>query len=253
LENSLLNVTLITCYIGRTKYIRRIIASFLAQTYKGHITLLLYNNGPSINSLASIHLPENRAIVLINNHLDKETGVEYTNTGAIFRDALTYVSNTTELINFYDSDDLFLPNHVEEGVNGYLEGGLAVAYKPKYSYHIYLDRFSREENNMEPSIFVKKSYVELMGFAPVSASYHQQWLTPLMRSQNIYIKEDGVSTFLYDWTRGHNTYKISGAGDDSEANFQAHRRWESRELDSAILYPITQEELNKEYEKVKHP
>lgn len=248
-----MDVTLVTCYIGRTKYIRRIIASFMAQTYKGHITLLLYNNGPSINSIASIHLPENRAIVLINNHLDRETGVEYTNTGAIFRDAMSYV--TSDVVNFYDSDDLFLPNHVEEGVKGWQEAKTksCLAYKPKYSYHIYLDRFSREENNMEPSIFVDVNYIKTTGFAPVSSSYHQQWLTPLIHSKKVYIKEDGVSTFLYDWTRGHNTYKISGAGDDSEANFQAHRRWESRELDSTILYPITQEELNKEYEKVKHP
>ena len=106
---------------------------------------------------------------------------------------------------------------------------------------------------MEPSIFVDVNYVKTTGFAPVSSSYHQQWLTPLIHSKKVYIKEDGVSTFLYDWTRGHNTYKISGAGNDSEANFQAHRRWESRELDSTSLYPITQEELNKEYEKVKHP
>ncbi len=250
-----MNVCLITCYIGRSKFIKRILASFLAQDYTGHITLLLYNNGYSLHSLGITSLPYNRHIILINNHLDKETGQGYTNTGAIFRDALSYVPEDCDIINFFDSDDLFLPEHVSNGVAGLVEGALdydCFAYKPKFSYHIYIDEFSKEENNMEPSIFVFKHWLEKMGFSPVSSSYHQGWLTPLVRAGKIFIKEDGKPTFLYDWSRGHNTYKISGSGDDGVLNFMNHRRWESQFLEESILTPISQEQLHQEYEKIKH-
>jgi len=244
-----MEVGLITCYIGRSRYIKRILASFLAQDYEGHITLLLYHNGCATHELGKFDIPNNRKIILINNCKDLTTNNSYTSTGAIFRDALSLLPKV-DVVNFFDSDDLFLPNHVSEGVKGYLEGG-KLAYKPKYSYHTYLDSFSLEENNMEPSVFVSYDHLKFMGFAEVSASYHQKWLTPLQTSKTIYDKEDGIPTFLYDWTRGHNTYKISGAGDDSEINFQNHRNWESSIIEETILTPISGEELNKEYEKIR--
>ena len=244
-------VSLITCYIGRSNYIKRILACFLAQDYEGPIELILYHNGYGIHQLSKdIILPPNKTIKLINNHLDSETGKEYTNTGAIFRDALKQTSG--EIINFFDSDDLFLPNHVSEGAKG-LEKALKIgcwAYKPKKSYHVYLDKFTLEANNMEPSIFVAKHYLELMGFAKVSSSYHQQWLSPLQHSTRIYEDEIGTPTFLYDWHRGHNTFKISGSGDDSEKNFRSHRIFESSLSEEHILTPLTREELNKEYEGI---
>ena len=243
-------VTLITCYIGRSKYIKRILASFLAQDYEGPIELILYHNGYGFHQLGAIELPSSRTIRLINNYIDKETGKEYTNTGAIFRDALTHA--TGSIINFFDSDDLFLPNHVSEGVIGYyiaLRLG-RVAYKPKYSYHVYGDKFSLEENNMEPSTFVGLDYLQIQGFDAVSSSYHQKWLTPLQNNKMILEDHEGIPTFLYDWHKGHNTFKISGAGDDSERNFKNHRRYESAFVEEHILIPLPQEELNRQYEAI---
>lgn len=250
MENTLLDVSLLTCYIGRSNYIKRIIACFLAQEYEGNITLVLYNNGYSLHQLSTLELPYNRHIQLINNHIDYETFKEYTNTGAIFRDAVSYIS--TDVLSFFDSDDLFLPNHVSEGVKGYLEAKAnnQLAYKPKYSHHIYIDKYELSNNNMEPSIFVNTEYIKNTGFAPVSSSYHQQWLTPLQQNKLILEKEKGISTFLYDWSRGHNTFKISGAGDDSEVNFKNHRNWESKAIEEHILSPISREQLNRQYEKI---
>lgn len=243
-------VTLITCYIGRSKYIKRILASFLAQDYEGPIELILYHNGYGFHQLGAIELPLNRTIKLINNYIDKETGKEYTNTGAIFRDALSYA--TGSIINFFDSDDLFLPNHVTQGVAGLnlANSQSKLAYKPQFSYHVYGNEWSLEENNLEPSIFVYKDYLQLMGFAPVSSSYHQQWLSPLQAKGLILEYPLGQPTFVYDWHKGHNTFKISGAGDDSEKNFKNHRRYESAFVEEHILIPLPQEELNRQYEAI---
>lgn len=242
-------VTLITCYIGRGYFIKRIVASFLEQEYEGHSTLLLYHNGYGLHQLEKTPLPANRQINLVNNHIDRETGKEYTNTGAIFRDALEYVSDDTDIISFFDSDDLFLPNHVSEGVNGYKKAREQdkFAYKPKFSHHIYQKDYMLIENNMEPSIFVMPEYVQEFGFAPVSSSYHQQWLTPLQQNNAILVDPEGPATFLYDWSEGHNTFKISGANDDSEKNFKNHRNWESRFLENSIISPLTKEQLYAEY------
>lgn len=244
-------VTLITCYIGRSKYIKRILASFLAQDYEGHIELILYHNGYGHHQLSKdILLPPNRTIKMINNHLDYKTNKEYTNTGAIFRDALIHA--TGEIINFFDSDDLFLPNHTSEGVLGYKRARALnkEAYKPKYSYHVYLDKWSLEENNMEPSIFVRQAYLAITGFGPVSSSYHQQWLSPLQNNQIILVEPKGTPTFLYDWHKGHNTFKISGAGDDSEKNFKNHRIHESSFIEEHTLSPLSKDELNRQYEEI---
>lgn len=248
MENTL-KVTLVTCYIGRVPLVNRIIASFLAQTYEGHITLLLYNNGPAAHTLSIPNLPSNRGITLINNCIDLETGQNYTNTGDIFRDAITYADG--DLISFFDSDDLFFPNHVEKGVKGFLKGGV-LAYKPKVSYHIYLDKYSKESNNLEPSIFVEAKYVKFIGFNKTSASYHQKWLDKLLEKKKIFIDPEGIPTFVYDWSKNQGSYKISGSGGDGIENFNRHREWEIQKETLDILTPITFDELNKQYEAVRN-
>jgi len=219
-----MNICLITCFFGRHYCVERILKCFLNQDYEGEITLLLYNNCKISQQLDNIKLPKNRHITLINNHLDLQTGEEYTNVGDIFRDALTFVPKECNVINHFDSDDIFLPNHVSEGVKGI-------------------------KNTFEPSIFVDKNYIIQEGFFPVQASYHQKWLNKLNKEKLIYTPKDGVSTFLYCWQKGHGNHKISGAG-DGEENFKSHRNQETENGDG-VLSPAKQEGIQKYYNLVK--
>ena len=80
-----MNITLICAFHGRHYCTERVIRCFLNQDYKeGKLELLLYNNASVFQQLDKIELPENKSIVLINNHLDLKTGKEYTNTGDVF-------------------------------------------------------------------------------------------------------------------------------------------------------------------------
>lgn len=249
-----MKVCWVTCFAGRHDKVERVIKCFIDQVYNEDMYLLLYNNSKLPQVLDFIQMPENKHIILINNYLDKETGKEYTNTGAIFRDALTFVPTDTEVVTFADSDDIFLPNHTQEGMNGYKRGILLnpqfKAYKPFYSYYLHdNNQADKAHNNMEPSIFVNFEYVKSVGFNYVPASYHQKWLTPLQRNYEIYQPLDGVPTFLYCWESGHNTHKISGLGDHAD-NFANHRKFEVDDGDS-VLSPALDYEVEKYYTLIK--
>lgn len=245
-------ITLVCCFFGRHDKVERVIRCYLNQDYTQDSTLLLYNNSSVPQVLDDIPTAPNQHIILINNHLDLQTGKEYTSVGDIFRDAITFVPDKTTYINFFDSDDIFLPNHISEGLNGVFLGQFSNfrAYKPYRSY--YLDgnnKLTLEHNNMEPSVFVDLQYVREKGFFPLSASYHQAWLTPLQRDKQIFQPENGVPTFIYDWGKNHNTHKISGLGDAPE-NFAAHRRYEVDSGDG-VLTPAHKEEVEFYYNLVK--
>ncbi len=247
-----MTVCFITCFYGRAEKVERIIRYYLDQTSLEPSYLLLYNNGPNEQKLDDFHIPGHKHILLINNHLDLETGKEYKSTGDIFRDALTFAPDDTKVVNFTDSDDTFLQNHLSEGILGmeraYSNGQLS--YKPYYSYFIYGNKVSLEHNNLEPSIFVDFEYIKKEGFDKTSASYHNPWLLKLRREDMMLQDKDGVSTFLYDWGSGHNTYKISGSGDDGETNLIAHRTYE-RDFGSGTLSPAQNYIVEKEYNRIK--
>jgi glycosyltransferase involved in cell wall biosynthesis len=252
-------LTLITCVYGRMAKLQRVVRCVLNQDAKYRYNWLIYNNASTPLILGEFEVPDNINIILVNNHIDYETGIEYTNTGAIFRDALTHCPDNTTVVNFLDSDDLFLPEHVTEGIIGWalsiVKGGTEdvdtsiVAYKPYRSYYIdgkndvYL-----EHNNMEPSIFVDFDYVKRVGFHYNAASYHQKWLSPLQANKTIW-QPERKPTFIYDWGQNHNTHKISGLGDTSQ-NFQSHRKHEK--VRNTVIVPCAPEIVEKYYNMVKN-
>lgn len=247
---------LITCFHGRHSKVERIIRCFLNQEYEETITLLLFNNC-SVNQFLdkNIQLSDNKTIKLVNNGgVNQETNTPYTNVGDIFRDALHWVPDGTTVVNFFDSDDIFLPNHAQEGVKNltrahFRSDGVFRAYKPYYSYYVYgNNKVEKAHNNMEPSIFVDFEYVKKEGFHKVAASYHQKWLDKLQKDQQIFVPKEGVSTFVYDWGEDHNTHKISGLGDHKD-NFEAHRRTEVDHGDG-VLSPAPAEEIQKYYDLI---
>jgi hypothetical protein len=252
-------LTLLCAFHGRHEKVERIIRCFINQDYTGEVELLLYNNSNVSQTLDYEQimplLSENKNIRLVNNHIDLQTKEPYTNVGDIFRDALTFVDKDTIVINFFDSDDIFLPNHAREGMLGFTEGTKnpknvgpnTKAYKPYYSYYVHGDnKIELSNNNMEPSIFLYFQYVEQLGFSKTPASYHQQWLTPIQRAGCVYEPKDGVPTFIYDWGKGHNTHKISGLGDSID-NFEAHRQYEC-DFGDGILSACSPEIVEKYYD-----
>ena len=262
-------LTAVCCFLGRHEKVERVIRCFINQTYNEEATLLLYNNSSipqrlDYKQIAPL-LSENKNIRLVNNHLDLQTKLPYTNTGDIFRDAITYIDSNTKIITWMDSDDLFLPEHLEEGMLGIqfvnqMTNGVVVksdgssfptgckAYKPYHSYFLYGDKIELSNNNMEPSIFVYAEYIKQEGFYPVASSYHQKWLDKLSKEGKLFEDKNGKPTLLYDWSAGHNTHKISGLGDTID-NFKAHREYECDHGDG-VLSCAPQSSVQKYYDLV---
>lgn len=252
-------IVLITCFHGRHEKVERIIRCFINQTYTEDVELLLFNNSSVPQKLDYEQigplLSANKNIRLINNHIDYVTNEPYTNVGDIFRDAVSHVYPGS-IISFFDSDDIFLPNHVEEGYKGYQRAMLQgcspdkkQGYKPYYSYYLFGDnQIELSHNTMEPSIFTTQDWVFKKGFKKENASYHQGWEEPLKNGGRLFIDKEGVPTFIYDWSKGHGTHKISGLGDTID-NFKAHREYECDHGDG-ILSCAPQSIVQKYYDLV---
>ncbi len=226
-------VCLLTATKNRHKCIERIVRFVLNQTSNDYVHLI-YNNS-SIPLRLSKELPEDK-FILVNNHISLRTGEPYKNLGEIYTDAITFVPEGVNVINFMDDDDIYFPDHVEEGIKGLIRGE-KLAYKPQKSYYRYLHEGGLVENTMEPSIFVDFEHVKKYGFSEETTAQHHQWLNPLVNSHQIYVDPDGKPTFLYDWSQEISTYKTSGDPSNPE-NFHNYEL-RSNDVGDGIITPVS--------------
>src|SRR5689334_20068163 len=133
-----MKVCLITATKNRHRQLERIVRFVLNQTSPNWVHLI-YNNSKEILRLNKHLSPEK--FILINSPLNFHTKKPYDNLGDIYTDAIKYVPADCDVINFMDDDDIFFPNHVEEGLKGLVKGQLT-AYKPQKSWFRYLKQLS---------------------------------------------------------------------------------------------------------------
>lgn len=262
-----MNVCAIMATCGRHTLAERSLGMFLeqidTQDTKNIYSLLIYNN-----SDVSIKLAENfmdnvkglKSVLLVNEHRDSKTGQRYTDLGAIYRDALKHIPDNTDIITHWDDDDLFLPNHLSEGVKG-LERGYNMdteeqhppvdckAYKPAKSYYRHPGGVDLMSNTLEPSIFVEAEVIKEQGYGTGTTDQHLQWVNYLVYGKHIFVDEKGPSTLIYNWgDTDIPTFKTSGnAGNPS--NFDNYRTF-SKDHGDRILTPWTREHLQPYYDLV---
>lgn len=186
--------------------------------------------------------------ILVNNPINLRTHKQYTNLGDIYTDSLQFVPEDVDIINFMDDDDIFFPNHVEEGVKGIERGGL-IAYKPQKSWYRYLNKLNLVENTLEPSIFVKKDHIIKYGFSPETTAQHLQWVKPLVDNKEIFVDPDGPPTYLCDWSQEIPTFKTSG-NPHHPNNFNNYSEW-SKDSGDGIVTPCSKSWAEHYYKYVK--
>jgi hypothetical protein len=251
-----------TC--GRHKLAERSLRFFVDQDYADEHTLLIYNNSDVPLKLdtsdmgSSIGLGEiepgyprvtfakvgNKNITLMN----KLPEIKYSNLGEIYTDALEKVPEDTDVIIHWDDDDIFLPNHITEGVNGLqkaVEEG-KTAYKPAQSYYRHPGGIQLMSNTLEPSIFVLASHIREHGYGQTTTDQHLQWVNPLVYGKKIRVDDSGTPTLIYNWgDTDIPTFKTSGnAGHPN--NFSNYRDF-SRDHGDQVLIPWKKEEVQKYY------
>jgi len=228
----MLNVCLITATKNRHKQLERVVRFVMNQTYKGKIYHLIYNNSDIPLELDK-QLDTNK-FILVNNHLSYTTGQPYTTLGEIYNDAITHVPEDTQIVSMMDDDDIYLPNHVEEGIKGILRHN-KLAYKPKKSWFRYGKTVSLQDNTLEPSIFVDFQHLKKYGFSLETTAQHLQWIQPLIDIDEIVADPEGKPTYICDWSQDIPTYKTSG-NPNNPHNFKSYSDW-SKDIGDNIITP----------------
>lgn len=230
--NNLPSVVMLSCTKGRHFHIERVLKCFLDQDYIGNCTLLIYNNSNISQELGNFNIPEYKKVILINNCIDLKTRLPYNNLGAIYRDALLYIPENTDIVNHSDDDDLYLPNHITEGVKG-MVNSKKKAYKPKFSYYLTVDGITPIENTLEPSIFIDYKHLKSTGYHETTTNQHYAWLQPLI-PDDIFVDPNGKKTFIYCWAGG--VFKTSG-DPDNKLNFERYENF-SKQHGDRIITPL---------------
>lgn len=256
-----------TC--GRHKLAERSLRFFLDQEYEDDHILLIYNNSDvplklDVGLGSTIGLGEveqgyprvtftqmgKKNVTLINKLPD----IKYSNLGEIYTHALEKVPEDTDVIVHWDDDDIFLPNHISEGVKGLDGANMGVddfyqGYKPAKSYYRHAGGIELMSNTLEPSIFVFANYIRKYGYSNTTTDQHLQWVNPLVYEGRIFVNEWGKPTLIYNWgDTDIPTFKTSGnAGHPN--NFNNYRNF-SKDHGDRVLTPWKKEDVQKYYDLV---
>lgn len=242
-----MKVCLLTCTKDRHKQLERVVRFVLNQTVDNWVHLI-FNNSSTPLTLNS-NLDPNK-FILINKHICSSTHSEYKTLGEIYNDAIEFIPEDCDVVNFMDDDDIYLPNHVEEGIKGLIKGGKK-AYKPAKSWFKYLQQpIELASNNLEPSIFVKTEHIKEYKFlSGESVAQHLAWLNPLVSQNEIFADPNGVATYICDWSQEIPTFKTSGS--TSHTNFLNYSLW-TKDKGDGIITPCSQSFAEHYYSYIKN-
>ena len=241
-----MNYTAICPTKGRSEVTKRVIRCFLDQDYEGFATLLIYNNSSVSQKLGEFEIPENRNILLVNNHLSLESGKPYEDLGTIYNDIINFVPVNTDIMSHFECDDIYLQSYITEGVNGILRNNCG-AWKSKKSYcRTEGGKISLVENMLEPSMFFRWELVKKTGYEPITgAQFHK-----LISSINDFVVEDVSNPqFVYCWDGEFNVFKTSGnICPENFKNYEKH----SQDHGNGILEPWSKERIQSYYDDVSN-
>lgn len=227
-----MHVCAIMATCGRHQLAERSLKFFMDQDYEDRHTLLIFNNSQIEQDLGPLQETENKKVILVNKYDNYKT------LGDIYNDALLYIPEDAELVVHWDDDDIFLPNHLTEGVNGYrraVQIGKS-AYKPARSWYRHSGGVELMSNTLEPSIFVSHEFLRANGYSLETTAQHLQWVNPLVYENKILVDEAGIPTLIYNWGDTNiPTFKTSG-DPNNPRNFNNYRNF-SRNHGDRILTP----------------
>jgi hypothetical protein len=204
--------------------------------------------------------PDKHLVIIQNSEHDQILDREYdnitivnksdfSNLGAIYNYSLNFVPDGSEVFCLFDDDDIYMPNHIEEGVKGLIRGNKK-AYKPQFSYFYNNGKISKISNILEATWFVRYDVITQNRFREESDRLHFNWVEWCMHTDNVYIDDDGISTFGYTW--GNNSepplHHISGTKNSEQ--FQQHRNL-SKDHGDGIITPMSIDQFEPLYNKIR--
>lgn len=231
-----MKVTAIMATCGRHYFCERSVGMFLNQTYSDK-HLIIIQNSESNQKLDK----EYDNITIINKS-------DFSNLGSIYNYALQFVPSDSEVFCLFDDDDIYMPNHIEEGVKGLIRGNKK-AYKPQFSYFELSGEISKTSNVLEPSWFVEYDIIKQCKFREETGLHHFNWIEWCQKTNNIYVDKDGASTLVYTWGNLERpVYKASGF--NPKESFELYRK-NSQDHGDGVITPMAVEQLEPLYNKIR--
>jgi hypothetical protein len=218
-------VSFVCTTFRRFTCVERIIAQYHAQTYSNK-ELIIFNTDTEYPMTLGFTDP---SIILVNCSIDYHTNQPYTNRGAICRDAVTHA--TGDLFMLADDDDIYLPWHLSQAVDGITENGKD-AWKPQKSFFATQHKLELTQNTLEASVIVSMSRIRDIGFRSDLTGYEGlSWYTRL-RDEG-HLDENNtryVPSYCFNWSDPSDVAGHKQSGDiDNPKNFDNHKE-QSRDV-----------------------
>ena len=188
-------VSFVCTTYGRFTCVERIVAQYHAQTYSDK-ELIIFNT--DIEHPYSLGF-DDPSIVIVNNAIDYQTGQPYQNRGQICRDAVTHA--TGDYFMLADDDDVYLPWHIQQAVDGIKENGKD-AWKPEKSFFATQSNVSLVMNTLEASVIVRMNRIREIGFRSDITGYEGlSWYTKLRDEGELdEHNTDYIPSYCFNWS-----------------------------------------------------
>jgi len=222
--------------------VRRILSQFYAQTYP-NVELIIFNTDTEYPYELEYHNPN---IIIVNNGTDYQTGKPYENRGQICRDAVTHA--TGDYFMLADDDDVYLPWHIKQAVEGIQELGTD-SWKPGYSFFAAPGKVELAQNTMEASVIVKMDRIREIGFRSDTTGYEGlSWYTKLRdEGQLDEHNQNYLPSYCFNWSDPGEIAGHKQSGDiNNPDNFENHKK-ASGDYCTGLLTPINKLDLNNFY------
>jgi hypothetical protein len=223
--------------------VRRIVAQYLSQTYTNK-ELIIFNTDEEHPYELGFNDP---TIKVINNNIDYLNNLPYTNRGDICRDAVTHA--TGDYFMLADDDDIYLPWHIQQAVDGIKELGTD-AWKPEKSFFATTEKLEMCMNTLEASVIVKMDRIREIGFRSDLTGYEGlSWYTKLRdeKQLNEHYKKY-ISSYCFNWSDAEKAGHKQSGDINNPNNFENHKK-ASGDFVTDKLIPLDKNELDVIYQK----
>lgn len=235
-------VSFICTTYRRFRCVQRIVAQYHAQSYNNK-ELIIFNTDEEFPYVLGF---EDDSIIVINNGIDYITNAKYTNRGDICRDAITHA--TGDYFMLADDDDIYLPFHLEQAVDGIMKNGKD-CWKPQQSFFATGGKIELSQNVMEASVIVKMDRIREIGFRNDLTGYEGiQWYDKL-KSEG-HLDEDNkifIPSYSFNWGDPPDIGGQKQSSDiDNPDNFDNHKL-KTKDIVTGPLYPYNDKQLKDTY------
>ena len=227
--------------------VERIVAQYHAQTYPNK-ELIIFNTDEEYPYTLGF---DDSSIIIVNNGTNYETSTPYENRGQICRDAVTHA--TGDYFMLADDDDIYLPWHMQQAVDG-IEANGKDAWKPEKSFFATPNKLEMCMNTLEASVIVKMERIREIGFRSDITGYEGlSWYTKLRDEKHLdEHNKYYVPSYCFNWSDPHEIagHKQSGSI-GSPNNFENHKE-ASKDYAKRPLEKLSEEKLRETYKPYYH-